>query len=203
MMSELNYSELFLFEDPFSNRWLRLKPLPEFVNEELACILAFGSSNLSKPVVFRGYMGGPVADILRTGLPPFLCISQRVVDILKENHFSGWSTYPVEVFDRKGNILLGYYGFAVTSYAGDRDLTRSPIIDKGPIVNGGKPYKIYKGFYFDKTKWDGSDVFRVGKGNIIVSKRVRDAFNEVKIGNVKFVALSDEETNTTIFTSQL
>jgi hypothetical protein len=198
-MSEVNYLEFFLFEDPFSSRWLRVKPLPEFVNNELARILAFGSSKPSKPVVFRGYMGGPVADILRTGLPPYLCMSQRVLDILEKNQFTGWSTYPVEVFDRKGNILIGYYGLAVTSYAGDRDLTRSTIIDKGPIVKGGKPYKVYKGLFFDETKWDGSDFFRIGNGNIIVSKVVKDVFNKAKIRNVKFVALCDEETNTAIF----
>jgi hypothetical protein len=195
----VNHSELYLFEDPFSSRWLRLKPLQEFVNEELANMLAFGKVTVSNPVRFKGFMGGPIADILRTSLPPFLCVSEKIINILKDNHFTGWSTYPVEVSDRKGNNLPGYYGFAVTSYAGERDLSRSPIIEKEPIVTGGSRYRVYKGFYFNEDKWDGSDFFRINNGYIIVTKAVRDSFIKAKIRNVEFIALPDKETDTSVY----
>jgi hypothetical protein len=199
MNLKVSFSELYLFEDPFSNRWLRLEPMPEFINEELANMLAFGRVSASNPVKFRGFMGGSTADILRTSLPPFLCVSEKVIYILKDNHFTGWSTYPVEVSDRNGNNLPGYYGLAVTSYAGERDLARSPIIQKEPITQSGKKYSVYKGFYFEENKWDGSDVFRVGNGYIIVTKAVRDLFTNTKIRNVEFIALPDDETNTSIY----
>lgn len=195
----VNYSELYLFEDPFSNRWLRLEPAPEWVNEELARKLTYGQLKPSKPVVFRGYMGGPVADILRTGLSPMFCVSERVINILEENHFTGWSTYPVQISDRKGNALTGYYGFAVTSYAGERDKSRSPIIEREPITLGGRVRKYYKGFYFNENRWDGSDIFRVHPAWLIVNKAVRDTFVKAKIRNVEFIALNDEETNTIIY----
>lgn len=194
----MNYSELYLFEDPFSNRWLRLEPKSEFVNEELANMLAFGKVTASNSVKFKGFMGGPVADILRTSLPPFLCVSEKVINILKENHFTGWSTYPVEVSDRKGNNLPGYYGFAVTSYAGKRDISRSPIVVTYTSPDG-RTSTAYKGFYFDEDKWDGSDIFRVHPAWIIVTKTVKDAFTKAKIRNVKFIALPDEETNTLVY----
>jgi hypothetical protein len=197
--SVVNYSELYLFEDPFSNRWLRIKPLPEWVNEELADRLAYGQLKPSKPVVFRGFMGGPVADILWTSLPPMVCISEKVVNLLEENRFNGWSTYPVEVSDRKGNTLTDYHGFAIMSYAGERDRSRSPIIEREPIALGGKVRKVYKGFYFDENKWDGADIFRVHTSWLVVTKAVRDAFIKSKIRNVEFIALPDEETSTTVY----
>jgi hypothetical protein len=195
----MNYSELYLFEDPFSNRWLRLEPLSEFINEELANMLAFSKVTASNPVKFKGFMGGPVADILRTSLPPFLCVSEKVISILKDNQFTGWSTYKVEVSDRNGNNLPGYYGFAVKSYAGERDISRSPIVITYTAPDG-RTSKAYKGFYFDENKWDGSDIFCVGNGYIIVTKAVRDSFIKAKIRNVEFIALPDEETNTLVYT---
>jgi hypothetical protein len=194
----MNYSEFYLFQDPFSNRWLRLEPSPEWVNEELAQKLAYGRWQPPEPVIFKGYMGGPLADILWTGLPPMACVSEKVINILEEHHFSGWSTYPVKVSDRKGNNLPGYYGFAVTSYAGERDLSRSPIIVTYTSPDG-RTSKAYKGFYFDENKWDGSDIFRVGNGYFIVKQSVKDSFIKAKIRNVKFIILPDEETNTLVY----
>jgi hypothetical protein len=194
----VNYSELYLFQDPFSNRWLRLEPISELVNEELANMLAFGKVTASNAVKFKGFMGGPVADILRTSLPPFLCVSDKVINILKDNHFNGWSTYPVEVSDRNGNNLPSYYGFAVTSYSGERDISRSPILITYTAPDG-RTSTAYKGFYFNENKWDGSDIFRVDNGYIIVTKAVRDSFVKNRIRNVKFISLPDEETNTLVY----
>lgn len=195
----MNYSELYLFEDPFSNHWLRLDPVSEWLTIDNSRQLTYGQWQPPEPVVLKGYMGGPVADILRTGLPPLVCVSEKVIQLLEDNHTRGWSTYPVEVSDRKGNCLPGYYGFAVKSYAGERDLACSPIIEKEPIVTGGSKYKIYKGFYFDENKWDGSDMFRVHPSWIIVTKAVRDSFVKARIRNVKFIALPDEETSNLVY----
>ena len=196
----VEYSELFLFEDPFAKQWLRLEPISKWVMvDDIDRKLAYGQWQPSEPVVFRGYMGSLVADILWTGLPPLLCVSERVVTILKENKFTGWSTYPVEVYDRKGNRLTGFYGFAITSYAGKRDLTRSTKIKKSPYVPGGSIPELYKGFYFNKTEWDGSDIFRVHPSTKIVKRVVKNVFIKERIRNVKFIALPDEETDTIIY----
>jgi len=83
-----------------------------------------------EPVAFKAYMGGSPADFLWTGFPPLFCVSQRVIDLLEENQFTGWSTYPVEVYDRHGGKLPGYHDFAITGSAVRRDLSRSQIITK-------------------------------------------------------------------------
>jgi hypothetical protein len=195
----MNYSELYLLEDPFSNRWLRLDPVSEWLTIDNSRQLAYGQWKPPEPVVFKGYMGGPTADILRTGLPPLICVSQKVINLLEGNHFTGWATYPVEVSDRKGNNLPDFFGFAVTSFAGERELSRSQIIEKEPIVTGGSRYKVYKGFYFNENKWDGSDIFRVHPSWLIVTKAVRDSFVKAKIRNVEFITLLDEETSVSAY----
>ncbi len=193
----MNYSELYIFQDPFSNRWLRLDPVSEWITIDNARKIAYGQCKPSEPVVFKGYRGGPVADI-RTGLSCLFCVSEKVINILKDNHFTGWSTYPVEVSDREGNNLPGYYGFAVVSYAGERDLSRSPIVVTYTSPDG-RTSKAYKGFYFDENKWDGSDIFRVHPSWIIVSKAVKETFTKAKIRNVEFIALPDVETSTLVY----
>ena len=122
-----------------------------------------------------------------------------MVKILKENKFTGWSIYPVIVQDRKGKLLPNYYGFAVTSYAGKRDLSRSPIIKRAPYVPGGSIPLVYKGFFFDETAWDGSDIFRVHPSNKIVTRALKDAFVKANIRNVRFLTLADYETDTIVY----
>jgi len=195
----VDYSKMFLLRDPFASRWLRLTIESEWIHVKEADTVAWGKMKLRVPIKFRGYMGGTAADIIWTGFSPLFCVSQRVIEVLEKNRFIDWSTYPVEVYDRKGKRLVGYHGFAVTSYAGERDLSRSPIIKIESFVPGGRIPEVYKGFYFDENKWDGSDVFRVGAAWRIVTKAVKDVFINENIRNVKFIALSDEETSTSVF----
>ena len=200
MKRVLNYSELFLFEDPFASRWLRVETTSEsdqWLTIDIAYKIAYGELIPENILSFKGYMGGPPADIIYGGII-FRCITDKVLNILKDNQFTGWSTYPVEVSDRKGNILPGYQGFSITSYAGKRDLTRSPkiITHKAP---DGRTSEAYKGYYFDESKWDGSDIFRVQAFDIVVTKAVKEAFQRNKIHNVKFIALSDEETSVSVY----
>ena len=53
--------------------------------------------------------------------------------LLEENGITGWSTYPIEVYDRKGNSLPDYHGFAITGGTCDQDydlLFRSLMVEK-------------------------------------------------------------------------
>ncbi len=140
--------------------------------------------------------GGTVTDILWSGSVLRLCISQRVIELLEENHFTGWSTYPVEVYGRKGEPLPGYHGFAIKSYAGMQDISRSQIVTKPPFHPLGTPWTAYRGFFFDESKWDGSDIFRVSGLFIVVTQRVKEAFKKARITNVMFEPLPEIEIDT-------
>jgi hypothetical protein len=190
---QIDYSQLFELEDPLANRPLRLSPKSVWLHKNDANQLFYGRWQPPEPVLFEGYMGGSIADFLWSGLTPLVCISERVVNLLLDNRFTGWATYPVEVYDRKGVHLPGYYGFAVKSYAGERDYERSEIVTKPPPTPAGKFYDVYKGIYFDESKWDGSEIFRVQHAIIIVTSRVQVAFKKAKVNNIRFTPAMESE----------
>jgi hypothetical protein len=193
-LNKVDYSQLFQLSDASANRAFRLSPESDFITKETAVQLFYGDWKTPEPVVFKAFMGGEATDIMWSGLIPLFCVSSRVVKILEENGFTGWSLYPVKVYDRKGNELPGYHGLSVTSYAGKQDLRRCEIIAKPPMTPNGRPYNVYKGFYFEDEKWDGSDIFRVYSSHIIVTKKVKDTFKQAKIINVRFTPLLENET---------
>lgn len=191
----VDYSQLFELIDPLANRPLRLEPGSHqtWLTGAYANRLFYGELQPPEPVVLKGYMGGSPTEVLWAGLTPIVCVSQRIVDLLLQNRFTGWATYPVEVYDRKGVYLPGYYGLAVKSHAGEQDFSRSQIVTKPPLTYAGRTYDVYKGTYFDESKWDGSDIFRVQHATKIVTKKVQQVFKRAKITNVRFIPLLETE----------
>jgi hypothetical protein len=101
--------------------------------------------------------------------------------------------YPVEVFGRKGEPLLGYQGFAVTGSECRRDRIRSQIFTRQAVA-GGKPFQIYKGLYFYEEDWDGRDIFWVKSyGGIVVTEKVAKSLKRAKVKNVKLIPLPEVE----------
>jgi hypothetical protein len=199
MAKNVDYSDFFYMHDPLANRPLRLSPQQDWImreNENIEWLLFYGELQPPEPVIFKAYMGGQATDFLWSGLVALVCISQRVVDLLRDNALTGWATYPVEVYGRQGEHLPGYYGFAVTSYAGEQDLSRSQIVTRSLY---GKPVEMYKGLYFSESSWDGSDIFRVGPGTKVVTGKVQRAFKRAKISNVRFTPVLEDETEVSIF----
>jgi hypothetical protein len=130
-----------------------------------------------------------------------MCISRRLLALLEEHQFTGWSTYPVQVYDRKEEQLAGYFGFAVTGRAGKRDLQRVQVLIKPNAV--GVPVEMLKGLYFEDDFWDGSDFCLMGTtSTIIVTERVVKAFKRAKIRNVRFTPLPEDETPAIVYEVQ-
>ena len=115
-----------------------------------------------------------------------------MVELLRENQITGWSTYPVEGHGRKGEFLPGYHGFAVTGRRCRRHSAPSLRLTKPPIVPGAKPREVLKGLYFHPEDWDGSDFFLIDN-SIIVTERVYRLFQKAKIRNVRFIPLPEVE----------
>lgn len=200
MPKSVNYSELFELSDPGATRPLRLAPREQkWINDDTAWRLFIGEWQPPEPVILKGVMGGMPADFLWTTFPPLVCISKRVVKLLRQKIFTGWAVYPVKVFDRDGHFLPDYYGFSVKSSVGKQDINRSLVVSKPPIMPGGKSYQVYKGMYFDETKWLGSDIFRVEAAFIVVTQRVRETFIRAKVSNVHFISLTESEMNVSLY----
>ncbi len=150
--------------------------------------------NIDFPVVFRQEYGKKLTDMLDTGFVSLFLISDKMLRVLKENKITGWKTYPVKVYDKKGNEVEDYHGFSITGRSGPINYDKSEIIEK-QLAPEGPPSKYYKGRYFGYEKWDGSDFFiPEGTFYIIVTKKVVQAFKKAKLTNIRFECLTDIET---------
>lgn len=152
-----------------------------------------GETILSSPLQFHHHMGSRPTDILDTGhvIP---LISDRVFNILQDDGFSGWSTYPVEVFGKGGARLPGYHGLMVTGRCGPIDQSRSRIIVKPPPVPTGRHYQVRLGLYFDPASYDGSDLFLPeGTAFILVTERVKKALENAKCSNAALERITEIE----------
>ncbi len=145
------------------------------------------------PVVFKQTSGKKITDILASGWPGLLLISDKLRNLLVENHLNGWKTYPVVLKDKNENLIEGYHGFSVTGISGRKSYTNAPIIEtryvpQGPIV------KLYKGANIDLSKWDGSDFFvPEGTTGIIVTKKVAKLLKSNKISNLSLECVAEDE----------
>jgi hypothetical protein len=192
--SSLDYAQLFELYDPLANRPLRLgtRGHSDWLTKEQATSLFRDELQLESPLPLGAYSGGQATDFLWCALTPLVVVSERVVRLLQDLRFTGWATYPVDVYDRKGVRLAQYHGFAVTGRAGKRDRTRSMVVSRPAPGPGGRPYQVYRGFYFDEGPWDGSDIFLAG-GLTVTRCPVQEAFKRARVSNVRFTPLEDVE----------
>lgn len=156
--------------------------------------LLYGELDPTSPVVFRykkGAGGATPYDFIRTTWQVLRLVSNRVAEVLRP--FTGWTTYPVEVYGKKGELISGYHGLAVTGRCGPIDNNRSiPRICEPPVPEG-RVCRMWFGLFFDETTWDGSDIFLSASAVhlIFVTEAVKLALEKAKITNVKFTSLTD------------
>lgn len=190
----LDYSRFYDMSDPMAGRPLRLSPkhYSDWLTNDQAWQLFTGQLNLVEPLRLGAYRGGHPSEFLWAGLSHIVCVSQRVIELLTENSITGWAIYSVEVHGRRGEFLPDYHGFSVIGPECTRDRSRSQILTKPPPAPGGKSYQVYKGLYFDESRWDSSDFFLVRRG-IVVTEKVYRLFKKAKVTNVLFVSLPEVE----------
>ena len=143
------------------------------------------------PVVFKQDDGKILRDILDTGHPGLYLISDRMKILLEENKLTGWQTYPIRLYDKKGVELFGYHGFSVIGHCGPISYEKSEIIERRYIPDG-PICRYYKGKSIED--WDGSDFFTPQKNyGIIVTKRAADILKQNKIANLDLENLKEQE----------
>ena len=155
--------------------------------------LTRGELRVTAPICLRWAMGRrtPSDVIFTTSVRPII-VHERVVQLLEEQRFTGWTTYPVEVYGRDGQHIPGYHGLAVTGRCGPIDRDRSVVeLKQFP----GRVAPVWVGLYFDPATWDGSDIFMPQEGwyGPIVVERVRQAFRRARVKNVQFTRLDEVE----------
>jgi hypothetical protein len=121
-------------------------------------------------------------------------VSDRLLAILRERGFSGWTTFPIQISLDDGRALQGYAGFAITGRSGPIDDRFSESAIRPPPVRGGHSGRVLRGLCFDPESWDGSDIFMPeGYAGTFVVEAVKDALEEAAVSNVEFRRLSEIE----------
>lgn len=141
----------------------------------------------SAPLRFRRMKGSKPYDYLSATPVRFKVVSNRVIEVFRENSFTGWTTYPVCVRGKDGGEIEGYHGLAVTGRCGPIDRSMSERVWRGPGSPGGKPTEQWLGLYFRPETWDGSDIFSPpGTSYVFVVQKVRDAMERAGLRNFGF-----------------
>jgi hypothetical protein len=121
-------------------------------------------------------------------------ISQKFVDVLKVAEITDWSTYPVEVYSKAGQLIDGYHGLTVLGQCGPVDFTKAHVEFRPPRIPQGKAYKVHVGLPFDSATWDGSDFFCPrGTCHIVATQKAHDALAAAKLSNVELTLTSEFE----------
>lgn len=150
-------------------------------------------NNIHFPVIFKQSDGKKINDVIDTEYASLYLISDRLKSILEENQFTGWKTFAIQLYDKKGNEVSGYHGLSVTGTCGPIDYEKSEIIEKR-MTPQGPACRFYKGRYIGLDLWDGTDFFFPGEfRGIIITKKVAQVLQKNKITNVRLKNLADVE----------
>jgi hypothetical protein len=184
------FERAFKISDPLADRPYRGRIDTELRwNDEFSFLRA--ESMPDRPLPIRHAMGEAVPrDFIWTTMATPVVVSQRFIDILLDNRFTGWSTYAVEVYSKAGDLLPGYYGLSITGRCGPIEYEKSQVIYED--MPGGRVPR-YKGLYFDPDGWDGSHFFTPsdrGAWKLIVEP-VRRALEKAKVRNIRFKRLDE------------
>ena len=158
-------------------------------NTYLSKLFLGNHKDIQFPVIYHELKGGSsgkrMRDILDTRYPPLYLISDRFKTILDESGVTGWASYPIALFDKKGNKIKGYNGFSITGRAGKMQKFDLPPVEYGYSAGAD-------GYYFDIETWDGSDLFNTeGSGYIIATERFIKVLIENKITACDYCRLTD------------
>ncbi len=177
------FTHIYELSDAFLTRPLRATA--ELVLGE-PFALTRGEFQPQKPLVLTHKMGGKVpSDLIWTDWVALTIFADRVVELLRRKGFTGWSTYPVEVRGKDGQIFPGYHGMSFPGRCGPIENARSTIVyEQMP----GGVFPRHKGLLFDPDTWDGSDFFMPSDGSafVFVTEAVKEAFEKAKVKNVRF-----------------
>lgn len=155
-------------------------------------------TNVTFPLIATYYQGWKIRDVIAFNGIHFL-ISDRVKDIFESNGLTGWKSFPVKVYNKKKEEVLGYNGFSITGRTGpiykkEKHLFKKRYAPTGPLVD------TYKGIFFDLNGWDGSDFFlpvqRIGndpEGVICMTQKSYRAIKEAKVDTFSLEHLPDVE----------
>jgi hypothetical protein len=181
------FDRLYRLDDPLNYNWLQAE-CDDAGSLELQDALVRSRAQPPDPVTFRWTEGKarPADFVWSVGMP---LVSERVVDLLLGERFTGWSSYAARLLGRDGEEIGGYHGLGVWGRCGEIDDDRcDAYLEEFP----GGPDIVFRGMYFEPETWDGADIF-MPEGEhywwIFVTERVCLALQGAKIRNASLTRL--------------
>jgi hypothetical protein len=152
--------------------------------------IARGEATLPEELTFVHGAGACRADIIGSGSASLYLISSRLVEGLRGEGITGWTSTPVRFEDGTASDRA-YHAFVVTGRCGPIKDEMSSVFEK---VRAGKPTKWWKGAFFDPDSWDGTDIFTpVDTGTVFLVSRVRELLRMYDLDGVIAVPLASVE----------
>lgn len=130
--------------------------------------------------------GVDLMDVMGTTSRFALLLSSRLLSILQDCEFTGWSSVRVDLRGRDGRAIPGYQALVIPGRCGpiDRSLSPSTVDDRGLVSR--------LGMRFSAETWDGSDFFApADRSTILVTSRVRDEFRRASVSNVRLTRVTE------------
>ena len=191
-------SDFFEFKSRFASSTVQVGAVslrdPATVGELDEDRLSMGDySGIVFPVVFRHEYGRKWCDVLDTGTPTLMLISERIKGLLEEHGLTGWGTFAVRILGKKGSEVFGYHGFSTLGRCGPVDCTQGEVIEKR-LVPTGPLVRYRRGLHVGVDRWDGSD-FCLPENYLgtIVTRRAAEVLKASKLTNVELNNLADME----------
>lgn len=174
-----DYSRFFVLGETFDCGAFRVRSVDDDLDP---FALTRAERTPRQPVQFRRDEGMHLYDFIGTTWAVLYLVSDRIINLLADRKFTGWTTYPVEIRDGSDDLVPGYHGLAVTGRCGPIDDTLSPIEVLPPPVPGGKSMPHHLGLRFQPATWDGSDLFTPeGTGFVFLTESVADGLLQLKL----------------------
>lgn len=156
-----------------------------------------GQETVDQQLKFKYHSGSHPQDLIGTTNAWIKLISNKVVKVLNQHGFKGWSTIPALVYSKQQEQIDGYHVLRVHGRCGPIDDSKSREVVIPPKSPKGKPRKGLMGLYFDQESWDGSDIFSPeGTGFVFVTEKVKLALEEAEVSNLIFKAITEIENMT-------
>ena len=194
------YEKICFLKDPLSDRPMR----GEIPGKIDTFALTRGEVELSAPIQVSWYMGGGLpSDFIWTGNAGAVIVHRCIVNLLRDQGFTGWRPYVVSVIDKGGDYHPEYDGLVILGRCGAADLSTSVVV-LSQYPAGWYPHLL--GYYFPADSWDGSDIFMERPdtcghqtGHTFVTDRLRAAFEAANVQNVRFEPLPDHSAPSSVY----
>lgn len=156
--------------------------------------LLTGRRSPSAPLVFRQVRKSRWYDMLWSGESQIRIVSSRLIGVLKAERATGWRTYPVTLWNKKGARVPGYQGLAITGIAGPIQWNRAERLWHPPAVPTGEGSWMLRGPLIDEQTWDGSDLFFPGGTmHLMVTARIVRAMRKSELKGIEYTHQSKFE----------